>query len=1328
MTRAEDLRAVLDDSLHAPLPGSSKRSVRVLWRALSWGFWLGYFGFVALVLTLRYGILPHIEDYRIDIEHLASRGLGQNVSIGRIEASWEGINPDLTLLDVRVADKEGRPALAFARVEAILSWWSVPSARLQLRLLRVDQPTLNLRRDGAGNLFIAGLPLNQAQSGNDVADWVLTQRRIRIRGATLVWQDELRQAPTLVLNDLNFALDNEGKNHRFGLTALPPEDFASKLDIRGDFLGTDVEQMKLWSGQAYAEINYADLAIWRQWFDYPMALPSGRGALRTWFGFANGGLHEITADVALRDVELRLAPDLPQLDLEHVSGRIGVRLLSKGFSVSGHQIELATQGSESRATIRVEPTDFQVDWLPVVDGRRGVGSASASRLDLGALAKLAEYAPLDARSRQRLNDYTPHGTVNRLRAKWTGDSEQLQTYSLQAGFDQLALKAQGNFPGFSGLSGAFEIDEKSGNATLHAGKSSVDLPGVFPVSLIELDSLNAQGKWTINKGELNAELSHLDFSSPEAAGSAQGSYRNTGNGPGNINMTAALTRGDARAVWRYMPHTVGEGARNWLHASLLAGGSSEARLVLKGNLADFPFLDKNKGQFLVTVKAHDVVLDYGKGWPRIEKIDGDLRFEGNGMLIEARQGNILGAKLTKTRVEIPDFDKPVSNLIIKGQADGPTSEFLRFIEQSPVAAQIDHFTEDMRAGGNGHLDIGLKIPLDEAKLGESKVEGNYRFANNEVTVDAALPPIRQVDGSVQFTGSDLRIPVITGVLFGGPLRISGGLQKDGKVLITATGSVNIAQLRKQVDSSLLENLSGTTAYRGEVRVNKRNADLVIDSNLLGLASSLPEPFKKTPGEVLPLRFEKILLSNGSGVSRENGADVVVRDQVSATLGKTLSMQLIRRKQAEGFVLERGSIALGRPLQLPDKGLSLGLGVSRLDLDEWRKFFQRVGSGTSANATATPSSFVPDAVSIKTPDLLVFGRHFNEVDLSASSAPTQWKIHLTSRQASGDLQWDKEGSGKLTARLKQVALEPSSAAADAVASETTKELPALDIVADDFSLGERRFGRLEVQARNESGIWRLNSIQASNPYGKLTGSGQWQIGGGKNRTQLDFKLESSDVGKLLERLGYPGTVRAGTAQLGGKIGWNSSPDDLDFSTLSGEMSLDASKGQFVKLNPGAAGRLLGLISLQGIPRRLSFDFKDVFSEGFAFDAISAKLAVQNGVMRTDRLQIDGPSARVVMRGEVDLKRETQHLNVNVQPELGGTAALGMFVVNPVAGGLTWVASKLLKNPLGQIVSVNYLVTGTWDDLKVEEISRSEAAKDAQQPAAADDKGVRHDAAK
>ncbi|MEI7432110.1 MAG: DUF3971 domain-containing protein, partial [Betaproteobacteria bacterium] len=862
--------------------------------------------------------------------------------------------PDLTLLDVNISDAAGRPALAFSRVEAVLSWWSVPSGKLKLRLLRIDQPTLNLRRDADGRLFIAGIPLSQEQSDSDVSDWILAQRRIRIEGATLVWEDELRNAPVLELKAVNLALDNDGKRHRFGLTAVPPEALAAKIDLRGDFRGKDIDRLETWSGKAFAEIDYADLAVWRQWVDYPVALPHGRGAVRTWFNFSEGALEEITADLSLHDVNLRLAPELPVLDLDHMSGRIGARFTDTGFVVNGSGVELVTrevvsrkkdgkkgaaqESSESREAIRIASTDFHVEWQPSDDGKTVAGSASANRLDLGDLARFAEYFPLDAQSRQLLKDYAPQGQINGLSAKWKGDANRLQNYALKADFDKLALKAQGYFPGFSGLSGAFEADQKGGSASLRSQQSSIDLPSVFPESLIELDKLNAQAKWKINKGVLDAELSRVEFAGPEAAGSAQGVYRNTGEGPGSIDLTAALTRGDARAVWRYMPHAVNANARYWLRDSLLAGGASEAKLTLKGNLQDFPFLDKSKGQFLVTVKAQDVTLDYGKDWPKITGIFGDLRFEGAGMIVNVERGQILGAQVGRTRAEIPDFDAPVSLLKVKGVASGPTSEFLSFIEQSPVAERIDHFTEDMRASGNGHLDLELMIPLEEAQLGDSKINGTYTFQNNEVLVDSALPAIRQVNGAVQFSGSDLRVPEITGTLFGGPLKIKGGLQNDGKVLISANGSVNIEQLRKQSDSPLLASLAGSASYRGEIHVNKRNADLVVDTSLVGLNSLLPEPFKKTAAEALPLHFEKKLLPLVSARKGEK-VDSTQRDQLSASLGSVMKLQLIRRKQAEGFVAERGAIAVGQPLVLPASGVALGVSGKRLDFDAWRKVLQ-----------------------------------------------------------------------------------------------------------------------------------------------------------------------------------------------------------------------------------------------------------------------------------------------------------------------------------------------------------------------------------------------------
>lgn len=1268
-------------------------------------FWWLYFGFVLLVLALRYAVLPNIETYRPQIEEHLGSVLGLSVGIGRIETRWDGINPDLTLSDVRIADHQGQPALAFNRVEGVLSWTSLPRLQLRLLVLRIDKPTLHLRRDADGRFFVAGIAMSQGGTNSDLADWVLVQKKIRIDDATVIWEDARRQAPPLAFANVDFALDNDGRRHRFGLTAKPPESMASLIDLRGDFRGKDIERIESWNGQVFGQIDYADLAVWRTWLDYPITLSRGRGALRAWVGVAEGRLQELTTDFSLDDVYLQLAGNLPPLDLDRMSGRLGVRFSPGGARVAGRGLELLTRAAATMNAdaqgIHVGPTDFQVDWQDLKNGDTVQGSALASAVDLGSLRQIAAYLPLDAGSRKWLTDLAPRGRLADLRVNWQGNSEKLQKYALKSRFDELSINAAGHFPGASGISGSIDADERGGSISVLGRKATIEFPAVFSESTIPFDTLRAEAKWKIVKEQLEVELSRVEFANPEAAGTAQGRYRHGGAGPGHIDLTANLVRADARAVWHYLPRVINADARQWVRNALKAGTASEAKLVLKGDLASFPFADHKNGQFLVTVKAHDVTLDYGPGWPIITGIDADLRFEGTGMVVQAGKGTIFGAKLSQTRAEIPDFDAPVSTLKIKGHAEGETAEFLKFIKQSPVAKQIDRFTDDMGAVGKGKLDIGLIIPLQEARLGESKVDGNYTFLANEVSVDSSLPPLQQVNGGLRFSEKDLKLSDISAIFLGGPLRIGGGTQ-GGKLAIAANGRLGVDELRRRFEWPLLDHLSGGTTYRADVRVVKRNVELVLDTSLAGVGSTLAAPFTKNTTDVLPLHLETITLP-----STGKGALAGIREQLTASLGSVANLQIIRRRQAENSVIERGAIMIGRPLrQMPERGIAIGVSTKTIDLDYWQGLLLPAGKDVAAPGTRFPVAF-----DLKADEAVILGRSYGEVSLGIWGAAPQWRGGVQSRDAIGTFQWDGTGAGKLAAHFKKWR-QPDKESKNTAAEEALKELPALDVVIDDFSVGASRFGRLEVQAHNEGGVWRLAKVEIANPNGSLTGSGQWQFAGGK-RTQLDFTLESNDAGKLLERLGHGGAVRGGVATLKGKIGWNGQPTMLDYGTLSGEMRLEASNGRFVKLDPGA-GRLLGLISLQGLPRRFLLDFGDVFSEGFSFDNINGRMTVKSGLMRTDRLQIDGPSARVVMRGETDLKLETQRLNVTVQPELGGSAALGVAVIHPLAGVATLLAHKILQNPLNKVFSFDYLVTGKWDDPKVERLSRASPARDDAAP--------------
>ncbi|MDR2240667.1 MAG: TIGR02099 family protein [Zoogloeaceae bacterium] len=1265
-------------------------------RTLVWLFWIGYFGFALIILSLRYAVLPNIEHYRADIESGISRAIGLPVSIDHIDTRWHGLRPQLSLRGLNIRDAAGRPALTLDTVETELSWASLWHGQLRLRRLEIDAPDLHIRREPGGRIFIAGLELDLDAPQSGLLDWLLAQERIVIRDAAIRWDDAQRAAPPLALSRVNAMLENDGRAHRFGLTAVPPPALAARLDVRGAFRSADPGRLETWTGQAYAELDYADLAVWRAWVDYPVDLPRGAGGMRLWLGFDAARLDALTADIALRDVKLRWSPDLPMIDLAHLAGRVSGRLSQRGFEVNTRRLTLATHDGAV-----LPPTDFSLRWTPAnadQDGQPARGTLTADALDLGVLARLSGFLPLPAEMRQTLTDYAPSGRIADLKLGWTGEAGAPATsatplaFDAKARFEGLGLSAQGRWPGFAGLSGSIEGNEKEGRVSLDSRRATLDLPRVFADPRLEFATLTGKASWTAAAdGRVDVQLQELVFDNPDAAGNATGHYRSSLDGPGEIDLTAWLNRADGAAVWRYMPLAVSADVPAWLHGAITGGRASDAELRLQGDLKDFPFADGGKGIFRITAKIAGASLRYAQDWPGIDGIDGDLLFEGKRMRIRADKGRIYGVALSGVSAEIPDLEVFDEILVVNGQAAGPTADFLRFIETSPVLEQIDRFTDGMHAAGNGTLGLKLLLPL--RRINDTKIEGHYQFLRNELKVDADLPPLTDVNGSLRFTGASIDVKEARAQLLGSPLTVNAALRGGGAVEINAQGSLNIAALRKSSSHRLLEHLSGSAAWRGTMQIKNRRADVKLESNLRGIASTLPAPFNKTADDVLPFTFERVTSATAGAAA--TAAAAVVRDRIRVGLGNRLAAQILRRQDGGRSVIERGAIGIGERPTLPEKGMALAVNAPALDIDFWRRLFAADGTGESGGSGGYPVT----RISLRATELTAFERQFHDVRLRAALAGDAWQAQVASREATGDVTWRANDRGRLRARLKQLTLDeiPSESAQ---AEETPlRELPGLDIVAENFTLGERKLGRLELLATNADAVWKMERLALSSADGALVSDGVWAGGA----TQLNFKLDVADIGGMLGRLGYADAVKRGTAQLEGKVSWAGAPIRIDHASLDGTLKVEAARGQFNKLEPGV-GRLLGVLSLQSLPRRLTLDFRDIFSEGFAFDKITGDAKLARGVMSTQNLQIQGPAAKIFMQGEVSIPAETQDLRVRVEPALSDAVAVGAMIANPAVGAAAWVAQKLLKDPLGKMFAFEYAVTGPWSDPKVEKLQQ------------------------
>jgi uncharacterized protein YhdP len=464
--------------------------------------------------------------------------------------------------------------------------------------------------------------------------------------------------------------------------------------------------------------------------------------------------------------------------------------------------------------------------------------------------------------------------------------------------------------------------------------------------------------------------------------------------------------------------------------------------------------------------------------------------------------------------------------------------------------------------------------------------------------------------------------------------------------------------------------------------------------------------------------------------------VVLHDEIRVTLGQVAAARYLRDKQGHGpWLVRRGGIGINLPAPEPDSGMMINVSARALNVDQWLAVANDIAGGARSAPGGEPAGpglaqyVVPTQVAARANELVVGERRMVDVVVGATHQKDSWQASINSHQASGYLTWDEapngQGLGKVTARLASLIIPESAAneVKDLLESNksATASIPALDIVAERFELFNKQFGRLELAASNAQALagreWRIDRLALTNPDGQLKATGRWVTKDGKSNTGLNFTLDIQDAGRLLDRLGFPETLRHGKGQLAGDIAWSGLPYALDIPSLSGQIQMNVENGQFLKQDPGAA-KLLGVLSLQMLPRILKLDFHDVFSEGLAFDTISANALITRGVAKTDNLKMHGVQATVLMDGSADIANESTNLHVVVIPEFNlGTGPLVYgLAVNPVIGLGSFLAQLFLRAPVMKALTYQMQVTGPWKSPTITKLDHNAPAANAPAQAA------------
>ncbi|KQT12389.1 YhdP family protein [Ramlibacter sp. Leaf400] len=1146
--------------------------------------------------------------------------------------------------------------------------------------------------------------------------------------------------------------------------------------FRQPLLSTRAGRWQDWDGQVHADFQRVDLGELRKHAQLGIEVHGGHGAVRTWLDVTHGQFTGGVVDLSAADVSTTLRTGLQPLALATLSGRVGGRRLPGGLELDARGLQFTTAEGQRWPAGNVffswtEPDGRREGAGELRADRLDLGTLGqlAGRIPLGRAthAALARHAPQGVVQNVQARWQGPLQAPQKYQAR--GRVAGLHVAATPAYVEEGRTFAA--VPGVRNASFDFELNEGGGKARLAINAGALELPGVFQDPVLAFDRLSGDVQWQLAGQRILLNLNNLKFANADAQGEGQATWR-TGDDPahrfpGVLDLQASLSRANGARVWRYLPLGVPQEARDYVRESVQQGDVGESRFRVRGDLKDFPF-PQRQGEFHVTAQVRNVTYAFvprpatrgaAQHWPALTQLAGKLVFDRTALRVEDVTGRFAGAPNLRVRASANVPDLANTAVDVTGELKGPLAEALGVVQRSPIVA----FTNDVlaRATANGNAEVKLSLALPISQIERSRVQGTVTMAGNDVQITPDSPALQKARGVVQFSERGFQLVGTQARALGGDIRIEGGSRpgsgNEPSVVLRAQGTATAEGLRQARElgfvSQLARHATGASTYAAVLSFRRGTPEVQVSSSLQGLALNLPAPLSKAADVALPLRYENVLLAaDPSGP---------LHDLLLVDMGRVASVTYVRDVSgAEPRVL-RGAIAIGlgqgESAPLPEQGVTANLRLGATSVDAWERVLETPGAAAppapaaSSAATAAaprpagPSAslgYLPTTIALRAKELTVEGRTLHNLVVGGSRDGLLWRGNVDADELNGYVEYRQPagaGAGRVHARLARLSIAAAAAnSVETLLDEQPGSMPALDVVVDDFELRGRKLGRLEIDAINRGGAtvareggireWRLNKLALVTPEGTLSATGNWAAvdaqaappGGPRpprtpperRRTVMNFRLDIEDAGQLLNRFGMKDVVRRGQGRMEGQVAWLGSPLGLDYPSMQGYFHVDVQGGQFLKADPGLA-KLLGVLSLQALPRRLTLDFRDVFSQGFSFDFVRGDITIQSGVAATNNLQMKGVNAAVLMEGKADIARETQDLRVVVVPEINaGTASLVAAAINPAIGLGTFLAQVFLREPLARAATQQFQIDGTWADPRVTKLQRQAPAAPAE----------------
>ncbi|MEX5556623.1 YhdP family protein [Pseudomonas rhodesiae] len=1235
----------------------------------------------AVYVSLGRQLTPLVAEYRAEVEAKTEAALGMPMHIGSLEGRWSGFAPVLRAHDVMVG--EGSSALRLDQVEVVPDIWASLTAReVRIAHLQLSGLQLSVKEDKDGHWALQGLPVQDDQPLDP--QQVLTRMQQVKRVSLLDSQVTLQpfDQPPSTLTYVGLSLHTGMTRQRLDARLTLPDGQPLALSLRSRIRASQWKDAEI---QAYASLPQSDWAKWiparltGQW-----KLTQFKAGGELWLNWGNGAVQSAAVRLNSPQAKGSYAERKP-VHIENLALTAYLQRSDTGLNVLVDSLAMSL--GETRWESRM-----QLQQTLATEKALEVWKLQADRLDLTPITPLLNaLAPLPEGFAKAVEHIKATGLLRNVLVDFRPQDSSDQKVSFAANLERVGFDAYFGAPAARNVSGSISGDLGHGELRMDSKDFSLHLDPIFakPWQYIQA---NARLTWTLDKQGFTLIAPYIKVLGEEGKIAADFLIRLhfDHSQEDYMDLRVGLVDGDGRFTPKYLPAVLSPALDEWLRTAIVKGAVDEGFFQYQGSLNhDAVRAARNISLFF---KVHDAELAFQPGWPHVSNVDGEVFVEESGVRILASKGQLLDTQVKDIYVNIPHAPAGKdSHLLLTGGFAGGLGDGLKILQEAPIG------TASTFAGWKGEGDLQGRLDLDIplAKGTEPKIVVDFQTDKARLQLAEPTLDLTQLKGEFRFdSAKGLSGQNISAQAFERP--ITAQIFADGKpgnisTRVIAKGQVTVKRLTDWLKITQPLPVSGDIPYQLQLDLDGADSQLMVSSNLKGVAVDLPAPFGMPASQGRDSTFRMTL----QGAERRYWFDY----------GELANFTFAA--PPDKFNEGRGELFLGDgDAVLPGgKGLRIRGVLSELDIDPWKKLLnQYAGNDPGGSAKQLLSS-----ADFKIGKLTGLGTQFDQVSLQLDRKPAAWAVQLDSRQAKGSVSLPDAKGAPIAINLQYVklpAVDPTvqadENAPDPLASIDPKDIPALDIAIDQLFQGPDLIGAWSLKIRPTAKGLAFNSLDLGLKGMQLKGAGGWEGAPGDSSSWYKGRLDGRNIADVLKGWGFAPTVTSEDFHLDVDGRWPGSPAWVGPKRFSGSLDAAFRKGQFVEVEGGAqALRVFGLLNFNSIGRRLRLDFSDLLGKGLSYDRVKGLLAASNGVFVTrEPITMTGPSSNLELNGTLDLVADRVDAKLLVTLPVTNNLPIAALIVGaPAVGGALFLIDKLIGDRVSRFASVQYKVEGPWKDPKI-----------------------------